>query len=99
MSQAGATPTDRQSIVLRGAVDSSTVAGLLDEGRARLAQGDAVVDFSAVTEADSAALSLLLDWQRVARQHGRTLSVTALPAGLRSLAQLYGVSELLPANA
>ncbi len=66
------------------------------EGRAAAQEGDLVVDFSQVDEADSAALALLFDLQRVAAAAGHELRVEGLPAGLQSLADLYGVADLLP---
>lgn len=59
-------------------------------------RGPLLVDLAAVTEADSAALALILDWVRVARGAGQTITVRNLPAGLVSLAALYGVDSLLP---
>lgn len=82
-----------------GPLTMATVGAWLEQGRARVRAGDLVVDFSAVTAADSAALALLFDWLRVARQGGRTVRQTGMPAGMRSLAVLYGVDELLPAEA
>ena len=84
------------SLRLDGPLTMSGVGRLLADGRARAAAGDLIVDLSEVTEADSAALALLLDWLRAARAAGRTLTVRGLPAGLRSLAALYGVDALLP---
>lgn len=65
------------------------------EGRARAAAGDCTIDLSEVSDADSATLALLFDWQRTARAAGHRLKVCNLPAGLKSLANLYGVSALL----
>jgi phospholipid transport system transporter-binding protein len=84
---------------LDGAVTMWSASRQLAEGRARLRTEDVVVDFSDVGEADSAALALLLDWRRTAHATGHRLSVRALPAGLRSLADLYGVADLLPPEA
>lgn len=81
---------------LDGALTMDTVAARLADGRALAGQGGFVVDFSGVTECDSAALALLFDWMRASRKAGGSLAVRGLPAGLRSLAQLYGVDELLP---
>ncbi len=81
---------------LSGPVTMQTAPELLGQGRARIAAGDVTVDFSAVTAADSAALALLLDWQRAARAGGHRLSVRGLPAASESLARLYGIEELLP---
>ncbi len=59
-------------------------------------KGPLLVDLGAVTAADSAALALILDWVRAARGAGQTITVRNLPAGLASLAALYGVDSLLP---
>ena len=58
-----------------------------------------MVDFAAVTEVDSAALSLMFEWQREARRRNIKLAFRNLPASLQSLATLYGVSELVVASA
>lgn len=82
---------------LAGAVTMDSVGGLLRELQPRLAQGVDTLDFSAVETADSAALALIFSAMRQARDAGRTLACTGLPAGLTTLAELYGVSALLPA--
>ncbi len=79
-----------------GALTMQTAGSLLAEGRALAAGGNLVIDFAAVTESDSAALALLLDWMRTCAQAGGRVAVRSLPASLTSLAQLYGVDELLP---
>jgi phospholipid transport system transporter-binding protein len=88
-----------EALRLDGALTMSTVAALVEAGRAKARSGDFAVDLSGVTEVDSAALALLFDWLRTARQAHRTMTVSGLPASLRSLAALYGVDELLPADA
>jgi ABC-type transporter Mla MlaB component len=40
---------------------------------------------------------MLLAWMREAAQAGRALRLDNLPGGLTTIAQLYGVDELLPA--
>jgi phospholipid transport system transporter-binding protein len=58
-----------------------------------------VVDLGAVSESDSTALSLLLEWQRAAKARGWQIAYAHLPANLRSLAEVYGVLELIPVAA
>ncbi len=53
------------------------------------------VDLAAVTEADSTALSLLLEWRRAAKARGWTIQYANVPENLRSLAEVYGVLELI----
>ncbi len=81
---------------LAGPLTLAQVSARLGEGRARIAQGLEVVDLSAVTQVDSAALALLLAWLRSAREAGRTLSIVGAPPALQSLASLYDVDSILP---
>jgi phospholipid transport system transporter-binding protein len=94
MSEASA-----QVLALDGALTMATVGEWLERGRELARKEDLIVDFSAVTEADSAALAALIDWLRTARGAGHSLQQRGMPDGLRSLAALYGVDELIPAQA
>ncbi|HTN48609.1 MAG TPA: STAS domain-containing protein [Burkholderiaceae bacterium] len=75
----------------------ANAAELTVAGRAAIAQGDPVFDLSAVARCDSSAVAMLLDWQREAAARGVKLQVTGIPSGLVSLAEVYGVTALLPA--
>ena len=80
---------------LSGSVTMRNVTAVLDEAR-RLFNGTRiVVDLGGVTELDSAAVSLLLEWRREARAAKREIEFVNIPANLKSLADLYGVSHLL----
>ena len=57
--------------------------------------GASVLDASALTELDTAALAVLLECKRACAARGQTLGVSAAPDKLVKLAQLYGVAELL----
>jgi phospholipid transport system transporter-binding protein len=76
----------------------------MGEARATLAQlqqalagsGAApVIDASALTDLDTAAVAVLLDCRRTAQAAGRPLQVQGAPAKLTELARLYGVDGLL----
>jgi phospholipid transport system transporter-binding protein len=82
---------------IAGAVTVDSVGGLLRELQPQLAKGIDTLDFSAVETADSAALALIFSAMRSARQAGHSLACTGLPASFTTLAELYGVSDLLPA--
>jgi phospholipid transport system transporter-binding protein len=71
----------------------ATAAELFACGKGLLANGEAVFDLAAVPNADSSALAVLLGWQRAAGK-GR-LHLINLPASAISLAELYGVTEML----
>ena len=66
--------------------------GLLDAGRSALRQGEVVFDFSL----DSSAIAVMLGWLRSADAAGARVNFAHIPAGVRSLAELYGVTDLLP---
>lgn len=80
---------------MQGPITLDNVVSLLAEGNGRFTSAEVSLDLSAVTEVDSSALSLLLEWRREAGRNGRSIRFLNLPANLRSLAQLYGVTELI----
>jgi len=57
--------------------------------------GDLTFDLSAVRTCDSSAVAVVLAWQRAAQARGARLQLSGLPAGLASLATVYGVAPLL----
>lgn len=71
---------------------SATAA--LAAGCARIEAGATAVDCAALTQFDSSALAVLLAWRREAQARGRALEILNVPAGLASLAQVYGVDTL-----
>lgn len=72
-----------------------TVPELLVAAEGHVGNGIAAIDFAAVTEVDSAAVALALDWVRRAERSDVALKLLNLPQSMRNLAELYGVSELL----
>jgi len=80
---------------VQGPVTVNNVVSLLAQGAERFTGKRVVVDLSGVTEVDSSALSMLLEWRREAVRNGREILYRNLPASLKSLADLYGVTELL----
>lgn len=76
-------------------IDNETAGALLAAGSAAIARGDCEFDLSGVTAVDTAAIALLLDWQRQAQARGARLALRDVPAAIASLAKLYGVDELL----
>lgn len=86
-------------LAIAGELTMATAAQWIERGRALVRAEDLVVDLSGVSAADSSALALLFDWMRVARASGHKVRQAGMPAGMRSLAKLYGVDELLPAEA
>ncbi len=90
---------DGERLYLSGPVTLANVAVLLQQAHAALADGVRAVDLGEVTELDSSLLALLLSCVREAQGGGRALSFSRLPQDLVTLAQLYGVAQLLPQDA
>ena len=80
---------------IEGPVTADNVLSLLAQGAQQFTGPRVTVDLSGVTEVDSTALSLLLEWRRDAIRNGRQIRYRNLPASMKSLAELYGVTELL----
>ena len=82
---------------LSGPITVDTAGGVLRELLPKLAQGVTTLDLSGVEAADSAAIALVFSAMRQARQSGASLVCTGLPPSFTTLAELYGVADLLPA--
>ena len=83
---------------LQGPITISNVVAVLAEGNGLFTAPEVTVDLAGITEVDSTAVSLLLEWRREAERHGRSIRFVNLPGNLTSLAKLYGVIELLSAG-
>lgn len=82
-----------------GALTIESIPGLLGAIESQLKRGVGKVDFSRVTDVDSAAVALVLEWQRQAAGNNVSLELLNLPEALSNLAKLYGVAELLQPQA
>ena len=80
-------------------INNANAVELLAAGSAAIAAGDFVFDLQSVTEVDTAAVALLLEWQRQAIARGGRLVLSGVPADVASLARLYGVDGLLDLGA
>jgi phospholipid transport system transporter-binding protein len=77
-------------------MDASTVGELLARSEEFFVdEAQLSVDFSGVTEGDSAGLALLIEWLRAARQRGRPIHFQNIPAQINALARISEVGDLL----
>ncbi len=81
---------------ISGNLTIETVTQLFERGLDFAGEDSLVLDLEQVLTVDSAAVSLLLAWVRQAENNGLDLSIINTPANLLSLANLYGVTEMLP---
>lgn len=83
---------------LEGTITLENVSKLIVESSTF--EGDSViVDLGRVTSADSSALSLLLEWVRRFGDSDRKIAFANVGQNLRSLAELYGMADLIPVAA
>jgi len=85
-------------LVVKAPMTMANARGLLEAGRSVLQPGEQVFDLGEVGEADSSALAVMLGWLRAASLLRSTVKFANIPLGVRSLAELYGLTELLPLN-
>lgn len=83
-------------LAVSGGMTLQTAAALLAQGEAALAGEELPFDLSSVEDVDSSGLAVLFGWQRAAQAQGKTLRIANPPANLISLAEVYGVADLLP---
>ncbi len=83
-------------VMVKSPMTMSDARELLDVGKAVLRPDVNVFDLSAVKVADSSAVAVMLGWMRAAGEQGAKVEFHHVPSGVRSLAELYGVDDLLP---
>ena len=79
-----------------GAMTLPGATALLAEGVALIGDSTSVFDLAAVSDVDSSALAVVFGWLREAKRQGKSIHVSNAPKDMLSLADVYGVSELLP---
>ena len=87
-------------LVLEGPLSVETLSDrVLPASDAYCGRGDLpdclTIDFAKVTEVDSSAVALLLEWRRESHRRAKNLSFVNIPANLMALAELYGVDDLI----
>jgi len=67
----------------------------LEQGLDAIRSGQTKFDLRNVKAVDSAAVSVMLTWQRAAQDAGGVLELKNLPNNLKNLTKLYGVCSLV----
>jgi phospholipid transport system transporter-binding protein len=86
---------DGQRLRVDGSMRINDAKALVDAGVAELPEGEAIVDLSGVEAADSSALAVIFAWARAQQARGGSLRIEGAPKGVRELADMYGVTELI----
>jgi phospholipid transport system transporter-binding protein len=82
-----------------GALTFGNAARVFESVRELPLPSGGVVDLTGLRHADSGALAVLLALRRRSQEARQPLAFAAIPAGLQSLARVYGIDELLPTAA
>jgi phospholipid transport system transporter-binding protein len=80
---------------VEGSITINNVVAMVGQGLALFDRDNMVIDLAQLAEVDSSAISMLLEWQREADRRSCSLRLVNIPLNLRSLVQLYGLSELM----
>ena len=83
-------------MIVQGAVTIDSVVMLTKTGIALFDDQPLTIDLDQVTEVDSTIVSMLLEWLRATQKNNQALHVVNMPGSLKSLIQLYGITELIP---
>jgi len=83
-------------LLVSGSMTMNSVNTLLGESVQAFSSAGLEIDLAAVSDVDSSAVSLLLEWVRQAHEHNASLVFVNLPKNLLILAELYGVLEFIP---
>ena len=67
----------------------------LEQGLDAIRSGQTKFDLRNIKAVDSAAVSVMLTWQRAAQDAGGVLELKNLPNNLKNLTKLYGVCSLV----
>ncbi len=82
--------------IIHGDMTLENATALLAAGSQVLNAGTTHFDLSGVSAIDSSGLAVLFGWLRAAQAAGKALTIANPPVNLRSLAEVYGVVDLLP---
>jgi phospholipid transport system transporter-binding protein len=83
---------------LSGDLSIEHVTQVLNASKALTLISPAQLDFSKVTDVDTSAVSLILEFKRRAKAEKVELSLINVPENLTSLMQLYGVDTFIQPN-
>ena len=95
MPQATLTSTGADQFAVSGELSFATVTALLEQSRSLFAAAATLdIDLSGVNHADSAGLSLLLEWLRYGKRASKAVRYRGLPTQLHALATISEVDSL-----
>jgi len=96
MSQVTFTQTETGAYRIDGKLIYSTVSSVLDKGLLAFDQSaNCQVDLAGVTHADSAGLSLIVEWVKYAKSNNITLDFVNVPEQMKALSKVNGLEFMI----
>lgn len=86
---------DGNKVALSGSITFNNVVELTQQGIDLMDNHCQIIDLNEVTEVDSSAVSMLLEWLRIAKMRKLDLHLVHFPENLNSLLKLYGLSGII----
>ena len=80
---------------LTGDIVISNAKAILSASESLPIASNTIIDFENVSDIDTSAVSLILEWKRRANKEDKVLTFVNLPANLTSLVVLYGAETLI----
>jgi phospholipid transport system transporter-binding protein len=88
---------DSQQYELTGELSFQTVPDLSEQIEMLLQENaELVIGLNKVSRADSAGVAMLVEWQRRARQLGKSLQFLDIPEQMLSIVRVSGLDSILP---
>ena len=85
-------------LFVSGPVTYDNVVEVTRAGGVAIKAEDMLIDLAGVTQVDSSAVSMLLEWMRTTQTYGRRIEFINLPSNLADLIELYDVGSLIPTD-
>lgn len=97
MADAKVTRQSDQQLLVSGYIDYDNAVDLKQQGEGLIDEASEYcqIDFSGVSRAGSAALTVLISWLRHAARTNKTIEFNHLPDDLLGVAKVSGVDEIL----
>ena len=92
---------DHNVLSVQGDLDVYSVAVAIKEGCELInSTGTAtVIDLSRVEKIDSAGLAFVIELMKIAKKSGKKLHFQNIPARMKAVADVYGLSDIVPGDA
>ncbi len=92
---------DDRILSVQGDLDVYSVADAIQQGRRLIRKNESftVIDLGQVGKIDSAGLAFIIELMKVAKRQKKDLRFQNIPARMHDVANVYGLSKIIPESA